>query len=338
MELPIKTGNSSFRYKYLDNKKFIQVFFFLDKETNPNTIEIVFEENSLFCGNDSLGLLISGTLFGQIIPNESHYHHKETYFTITLIKKHKTEWPYVIKSEKGQQIDQYSLYLGKCYLNGIGVEKNNIKSKKYFKRSYQNGYPEAQYYLGYLSYIKTPKTQKNLEKSKLIWEKMTKLYNHPKSSYMLGLLYFWGEGVEKDFNTANFFFQISKKEDPNLPFPKEIIEALPSKEISIGNAEVEIEDLIETANFNESEIESEKDDEDKFDWEIKMKEKIEAKEVFDLNKYLNQNIKAYHSIWNDFESEEIARVPILPIRTNFKGPSPRREGDEGTMVIVEEAL
>ncbi|KAJ6251388.1 arp2/3 complex 21 kd subunit [Anaeramoeba flamelloides] len=47
---------------------------------------------------------------------------------------------------------------------------------------------------------------------------------------------------------------------------------------------------------------------------------------------------AYHSIWNDFEAEEIARVPILPIRTTHKGPSPRWEGDEGTMDIVEEAL
>src|SRR6266540_1931365 len=51
-----------------------------------------------------------------------------------------------IAAEKGHKIAQYNL--GRCYQNGMGIEKDEIKAFEYYKKSAEKGYVEAQFQLG----------------------------------------------------------------------------------------------------------------------------------------------------------------------------------------------
>ncbi len=82
-------------------------------------------------------------------------------------------------AENGYEIAQYNL--GRCYVLGIGVEKDEIKAFEYYKKSAEKGHNMAQNILGNLFFdgqgtekdlAKLLNIIKNLLKKDIIWLKI----------------------------------------------------------------------------------------------------------------------------------------------------------------------
>lgn len=101
-------------------------------------------------------------------------------------------------------------FLGLCYLNGKGVEKDTLKAFKYIKNAAEKGYASAQYNIGRfykygigceIDYIKAKE-----------WFEIASNNGNHKATYCLGYMYYKGIGVQQNYSKAISWFE--KSEDP----------------------------------------------------------------------------------------------------------------------------
>ncbi len=98
-------------------------------------------------------------------------------------------------------------FLGVCYLNGLGVEKDNKKAVTYILRAANQGYANAQYNLGRLYKYGTGL---KIDFNKAIeWFEAGSSNGSQKAAYALGYMYYKGIGVEQDYQKAIYWFEHS---------------------------------------------------------------------------------------------------------------------------------
>ena len=98
------------------------------------------------------------------------------------------------KAEKGDAIAQYKL--GRCYLKGEGVAKDEVEAVKWFRIAADQGDIFAHYYLG-RCYFKGEGVAKD-EMEAVKWYRKAADRGHIFAQYHLGVCYGQGQGVAKD--------------------------------------------------------------------------------------------------------------------------------------------
>ena len=112
-------------------------------------------------------------------------------------EKKAVEW-FCKAAEQGYAKAQCNL--GLCYLKGEGVKKNEIKAFEWFKEAEERGFTAAQSYIG-LFYA----TGKGVTKDEVIaaeWFRKAAEQGHANAQFQIGVCYKNGQGVEKDENKA----------------------------------------------------------------------------------------------------------------------------------------
>jgi TPR repeat protein len=96
-------------------------------------------------------------------------------------------------------------WLGYCYYNGHGVTKDYNVAVGWFRKSAQQGYAEAQFCLG-LCYAQGDGVKQN-ERRAGEWFTKAAQQGLAEAQYMLGLYFECGTGVEKDIEEAKKWYQ-----------------------------------------------------------------------------------------------------------------------------------
>ena len=97
-------------------------------------------------------------------------------------------------ADEGDAEGEY--YLGNCYYNGEGVEKDEVKAFEWYKKAAEQGYVEAQFKLG-VCYDNGIGIERDKRKAFEWYEKASKARKY-KSSIQLRVCYRYGEGIEKN--------------------------------------------------------------------------------------------------------------------------------------------
>ncbi|KAK8886576.1 spindle assembly checkpoint kinase [Tritrichomonas musculus] len=116
---------------------------------------------------------------------------------------------YFEKAAKEKDGGSY-LYLGIIYENGFGLPKDFWRAKYNYDKAIEFGRVDAYCNLGVLFYNGNNTEGRNFIKAKEYFELAAKQQN-PEGLLKLGLLYYEGEGVEKDYSKAKEYFELSAK-------------------------------------------------------------------------------------------------------------------------------
>ena len=104
-----------------------------------------------------------------------------------------------VKAAKGGHADAV-LAMGWFYLNGVGVERDIEKAKRWYRESARRGEPRAMFSLGEIAYYERDFSDA------LQWFTRASKAGHVLSLYWLGKLYWRGQGVERDQKQAKRLF------------------------------------------------------------------------------------------------------------------------------------
>jgi len=110
---------------------------------------------------------------------------------------------YHILAEQGDI--QAQLMLGGMLAEGLGTERDSAESEKWYKCAAQNGAPEAQHHLGYLSY------QSQDYSSAHNWYREAASQGYLPALWRLAWLYRQGKGVPLDNSRAYALFDQAAK-------------------------------------------------------------------------------------------------------------------------------
>lgn len=88
------------------------------------------------------------------------------------------------------------LAMGWFYLNGVGIERDIERARKWYRESARRGEPKAMFSLGQIAY-----DEKDFSDA-LTWFTRASDAGHARSFYWMGKLYWRGDGVEKDRRRA----------------------------------------------------------------------------------------------------------------------------------------
>lgn len=117
--------------------------------------------------------------------------------------------------KNNQNAAEENFNIGMLHLKGSGVPKNNVKAYEYFERSAEEGFSEAQYWMGRLlggrlNWLEITKDQKQA----VHWYLKASNQGHLASQLFLGRRYYQGDGVPKDFAEAKrWYFEAAKQGD-----------------------------------------------------------------------------------------------------------------------------
>ena len=101
--------------------------------------------------------------------------------------------------------DPAGLYwLGVCYDNGFGVERDEDRACRLYQESAAGDYAPALCNLG-VCYESGQGVEKNLEKAVELYRRAAE-GGYPMGRCNLGVMYFFGQGVEKDLKKAAYCF------------------------------------------------------------------------------------------------------------------------------------
>lgn len=118
-------------------------------------------------------------------------------------------------ANKGNEILMFEL--AGYYLNGIGVEKDINEAINWYKKSYEAGYIESAYFLGYI-YQTNEMVKDNNEA--INWYKKSAELNNPRACYNLAYIYYDGtialKNNEEALKYANKAFSLGLKEAKSL--------------------------------------------------------------------------------------------------------------------------
>lgn len=92
------------------------------------------------------------------------------------------------------------LAMGWFYLNGVGVERDEEKAIRWYRKSARQGDPQAMFSLGYIAYV-----NRNFADA-LNWLIRADGKGHNRSKYWLGKMYWRGQGVKQDRKRAQDLF------------------------------------------------------------------------------------------------------------------------------------
>ena len=98
-----------------------------------------------------------------------------------------------------------TLNLALCYLEGIGVHKNEKQALKYMDIAARKGVDGAQERLGCF-YFDGDIVEQDYEKA-LRWLERAQKQNNRHSLYVIGLCYYYGYGVDEDPDEAFHYFK-----------------------------------------------------------------------------------------------------------------------------------
>ena len=110
-----------------------------------------------------------------------------------------------LAATQGHVRAQYNL--GQSYLQGVGIEKDEIESVRWFRRAADRGFYRAQYRLGQ-AYRKGLGVPVNL-KTALKWYWDAAHQGDAPAYYRLGRAYEYGEGVKKELVEALRWFLLA---------------------------------------------------------------------------------------------------------------------------------
>lgn len=100
-------------------------------------------------------------------------------------------------ANKGNEIQMFEL--AGYYLNGVGVEADLDSAISWYEKSYEAGYKDSAYFLGYI--YQTNEKVKDIHKT-VEWYTKAADNNDPRACYNLGYLYFEGSSVLKNNEKA----------------------------------------------------------------------------------------------------------------------------------------
>ena len=100
---------------------------------------------------------------------------------------------------------------GNRYYYGIGILKDYKRAFAWYKRSAEQGHPEAQNKLGFCYYNHGYGVQQDLEQA-FAWYRRSAEQGSPEGQFNLGICYIYGIGIEKDRKKATKWFEKSAKQ------------------------------------------------------------------------------------------------------------------------------
>lgn len=99
--------------------------------------------------------------------------------------------------------------LGRCYLDGIGVQRDTIEGLRLVVEAVEEAYSDAQYFWGQCHYYgQYAPLDKALAVKYLTYAARQ---DHPEAQCALGICYLNGEGVRQDIKAARKWFTKAKK-------------------------------------------------------------------------------------------------------------------------------
>jgi len=117
------------------------------------------------------------------------------------------EW-YKKSADNGYAAAQY--YLGYCYFKGRGVEQNREKAAELYQKAAEDGYAEAQCNLGYCYYTGKGVTQDY--KKAFDWYSRAAEHGSALAIFDVGQCYFYGHGTDQDIERAIAHFSRAAKD------------------------------------------------------------------------------------------------------------------------------
>ena len=117
-----------------------------------------------------------------------------------------------LKRASKQEYSPADVHLGMMYLNGKGFEQDEKKAIEYLKSAMENECYDAHYYLGTI-YEKQGKIKEAIE----LYQTSAQA-GYPRALTRMGVLHFYGIGVDLDTCKASFFFNEARDVDPEAAF------------------------------------------------------------------------------------------------------------------------
>ena len=99
-------------------------------------------------------------------------------------------------------------YLGRMYLNGQGVPKNDSQAVDWFRKAAKQGDPLAQYYLGLMYYNEKGGVPRDYSQAAGLYRKAAE-QGLPDAQFYLGVMYEHGEGVKKNLVLAHMLYNLA---------------------------------------------------------------------------------------------------------------------------------
>lgn len=115
---------------------------------------------------------------------------------------------------KGDIASEYQL--GRCYVNGDGVLRDEEKGFNYIKSAAEKGLSEAQFYVGciYLGEGKNQNYQKSID-----WLTKSAKQGNPDAQYMLGYVYKFGLGTDpNNVLAAQWYRKSAEQNNPDAAY------------------------------------------------------------------------------------------------------------------------
>ncbi len=100
------------------------------------------------------------------------------------------------------------IMLGCCYENGKGVEKDYSETIKWYRMAAKQGNVEAQFKLAVLYSEKDVNGQAN-HQEEVKWYRLAAKQGHTQAQLLLGLCFYFGDGVEKNMDEALKWIRLS---------------------------------------------------------------------------------------------------------------------------------
>ena len=111
----------------------------------------------------------------------------------------------------GMNFTNIACYLGRCYQDGKGTEKDESRAFKYFKLSSDQNHADAQYNLG-CCYQDGKGTEKD-ESQAFKYFQLSSDQNYAPAQNNLGRCYYHGKGTKKDFSQAFKYLKLSSDQN-----------------------------------------------------------------------------------------------------------------------------
>ena len=109
------------------------------------------------------------------------------------------EW-FLKAAAQGATLAEYNL--GLFYDYGLGVEENKSTAAEFFLKAAKKGHDRAQCEFGYILY-----SERNDYEGAMKWYQKAAAQGYAQAEYNIGILYFYGVGVERDEAKAREWFE-----------------------------------------------------------------------------------------------------------------------------------
>ncbi len=171
----------------------------------PNSVKFVGSSAFRNCDNLSIQMKVGNSLEASVINlSKEHCQKGKTYFDC---KMYDSAVPCFIMSLLSANNMDANYMLGKCYLDGLGVSKNETAALRWMEEPARQGIADAQFVVG-KAQLEGVGIKKDEEEA-VSWFKKATQQGHKDAQYLLGRCYHEGLGVSKDETEAIKWFKVS---------------------------------------------------------------------------------------------------------------------------------